>query len=61
MILDNAKKMTAACRGRMSALLVGIRIRNRQIEILVHVKVAKVWIHSPKVYFLNSMICHGVR
>lgn len=36
-----------ACRGRMYALLTGIRIKKRQMLILVHIRVANVWIHSP--------------
>lgn len=44
---DTSSIATAACRGRMRALVAGIRIRKRQMEILVHISVANVWIHSP--------------
>ena len=46
-MFESKRKIAEACRGRTRALEVGIRIRNRHKEILVHINVAKVWIHSP--------------
>lgn len=44
---DNIKATTAISSGLMRTLVTGIRFKKRQIETLVHIKVANVWIHSP--------------
>ena len=44
MVLEKSRKATALCSGKSSALLLGSRIRKRQIETFVHMRVAKVWI-----------------
>jgi len=46
-VLENIRNMTETCSGSIKGLEVGIRIRKRQMETLVHIRVAKVWIHSP--------------
>ncbi len=44
---DSIKKATETSSGLVSTLVTGIRLRKRQMETLVHIKVANVWIHSP--------------
>ena len=44
---ETIKPTTAACSGRMSDLAVGIRMRNKHNDILVNIRVANVWSHSP--------------
>ena len=33
--------------GVRKTLVAGIRLKKKQMDIFVHIKVAKVWIHSP--------------
>ena len=58
---DNIKKPIATSSGLMRTLVTGMRLRKRQIETLVHIKVANVWIHSPYAYLRNSIRSHVVR
>ena len=49
------RKTIAACRGRMKALVMVIRSKNRHIESLVNVSVAKVFPLSKSVS--ESLVC----
>ena len=45
--LEIKSTMIAMNIGVRKTFVAGIRLKKKQMDIFVHIKVAKVWIHSP--------------
>ena len=45
--LEIKSRITAMNIGLRKTFVTGIRLKKKQMDIFVHIKVAKFWIHSP--------------